>query len=162
MFVVPLFLSMTRWTYFSVQENGRKLVGQCNISHPTHSSSSFHASLASPIEDFSEVESANDHEQSGTANLVFSKDDESPYSVLESRINRTFDPSNLIRESLILSEGLYYINAHGHEIHPSPNPEFLAQCATKDVLVYSCGSLWTRCDSLGSDLFSSLNITLVL
>ena len=45
--------------------------------------------------------------------------------------------------------GLYYINAYGSEIHPSPNPEFLANIALKDVLVYSCGSLWTRCAPVG-------------
>lgn len=41
--------------------------------------------------------------------------------------------------------GLYYINAYGSEIHPSPNPDFLTNIALNDVLVYSCGSLWTRC-----------------
>ena len=41
--------------------------------------------------------------------------------------------------------GLYYINAYGSEIHPSPNPDFLTSMALNDVLVYSCGSLWTRC-----------------
>lgn len=29
------------------------------------------------------------------------------------------------------------------EIHPSPNPEFLSNLASRDILVYSCGSLWT-------------------
>lgn len=43
-----------------------------------------------------------------------------------------------------LAAGLYYINMYGHEIQPSPNPDFLSQCAAKDILVYSCGSLWTR------------------
>lgn len=40
--------------------------------------------------------------------------------------------------------GLYYINAYGSEIHPSPNPDYIAHLGMKDVLVYSCGSLWTR------------------
>lgn len=40
--------------------------------------------------------------------------------------------------------GLYYINAYGSEIHPSPNPDYIADLGMKDVLVYSCGSLWTR------------------
>jgi len=38
---------------------------------------------------------------------------------------------------------LYYINAYGNEIHPTPNPEYLRSLSTQDVLVYSCGSLWT-------------------
>lgn len=29
------------------------------------------------------------------------------------------------------------------QIHPIPNPDFLSNLKTKDVLVYSCGSLWT-------------------
>ena len=40
---------------------------------------------------------------------------------------------------------LFYINGYGMEMHPSPNPEFLSNLASKDILVYSCGSLWTRC-----------------
>lgn len=44
------------------------------------------------------------------------------------------------------STGLYYINAYGNEIHPSPNPDYLSHLSIKDVLVYSCGSLWTRYD----------------
>ena len=46
--------------------------------------------------------------------------------------------------SMTYFAGLFYINAYGHEINPTPNPDFLAYCGTKDVLVYSCGSLWTR------------------
>jgi len=41
-------------------------------------------------------------------------------------------------------EGVFYINGYGMEIHPSPNPDYIAGLADKDVLVYSCGSLWTR------------------
>lgn len=43
-----------------------------------------------------------------------------------------------------LWKGLYYINAYGMEVRPSPNGDFLANLDTKDILVYSCGSLWTR------------------
>jgi len=38
---------------------------------------------------------------------------------------------------------LYYINAYGHEVHPSPNSDYISNLCTNDVLVYSCGSLWT-------------------
>lgn len=37
------------------------------------------------------------------------------------------------------------MNAYGHEVHPSPNPDYIMNLSTSDVLVYSCGSLWTRC-----------------
>jgi hypothetical protein len=40
--------------------------------------------------------------------------------------------------------GLYYMNAYGHEVYPSPNPEYISRISSADVLVYSCGSLWTR------------------
>lgn len=39
--------------------------------------------------------------------------------------------------------GLYYINAYGHEAHPSRNPDYLSGLSSYDILVYSCGSLWT-------------------
>lgn len=38
---------------------------------------------------------------------------------------------------------IYYINAYGNEIHPYPNPVFLTSLSAGQVLVYSCGSLWT-------------------
>jgi len=41
------------------------------------------------------------------------------------------------------NSGLLYINAYGHEIYPSPNPDYLASLASNEALVYSCGSLWT-------------------
>jgi hypothetical protein len=40
---------------------------------------------------------------------------------------------------------VYYINAYGQEIRPAPNRDFLVNLGRYDVLVYSCGSLWTRC-----------------
>jgi len=40
--------------------------------------------------------------------------------------------------------GLYYINGYGHEVYPKPNPQFIKNLSTSEVLVYSCGSLWTR------------------
>ena len=44
--------------------------------------------------------------------------------------------------------GIYYINAYGNEIHPYPNPDFLTSISVRQVLVYSCGSLWTRSGAL--------------
>lgn len=43
-----------------------------------------------------------------------------------------------------LFAGLFYINAYGNEIHPSPNPDYISSLGSNDILVYSCGSLWTR------------------
>ena len=55
----------------------------------------------------------------------------------------TWFPFLILKPTNVL-EGLYYINAYGSEIHPSPNPDYLYNIGLKDVLVYSCGSLWTR------------------
>ncbi|EJD04444.1 UPF0052-domain-containing protein [Fomitiporia mediterranea MF3/22] len=126
--ILPVLVTNHTVTIAVELENGRCIVGQCNISHPAQEDNSFFSLTPSPIEDLGEVELGSNSipQRSHTPNLVFSKESEGHEAHLESRIQR-----------------LYYINAYGHEIHPSPNPDFLAQCATKDLLVYSCGSLWT-------------------
>ncbi|GFZ45195.1 hypothetical protein JCM24511_02921 [Saitozyma sp. JCM 24511] len=40
-------------------------------------------------------------------------------------------------------ERIFYINLYGQEIYPEPNPEFLDALVQRDILVYSCGSLYT-------------------
>lgn len=55
--------------------------------------------------------------------------------------------SNLVQgriHDVYLVSGLYYINGYGHEVYPKPNPEFIKNLSNSEVLVYSCGSLWTR------------------
>jgi len=39
---------------------------------------------------------------------------------------------------------IFYINYVGTEIYPLASPEYLNALESKEVLVYSCGSLWTR------------------
>ncbi|THH11375.1 hypothetical protein EW145_g715 [Phellinidium pouzarii] len=125
--IVPALVTNHTVTIAAELESGRNLVGQCNISHPVQSDTSFSFSLAltPPVGDEGES-GTSPVERSQTRNLVFSKDVEGRVEPLDSRISR-----------------LFYINAYGHEIHPSPNPDFLSQCASEGVLVYSCGSLWT-------------------
>ena len=36
------------------------------------------------------------------------------------------------------------MNAYGQEMHPVPTPEYISGLGARQVLVYSCGSLWTR------------------
>ncbi|WRT67808.1 uncharacterized protein IL334_004782 [Kwoniella shivajii] len=60
----------------------------------------------------------------GGGNLSYRKGEEE--SPLEARIERVF-----------------YINLYGQEIYPEPNPEFTESINQRDLLVYSCGSLWT-------------------
>ena len=40
-------------------------------------------------------------------------------------------------------ERLFYVNAYGSEVHPAPNPEYIASLYKSRTLLYSCGSLWT-------------------
>lgn len=40
-------------------------------------------------------------------------------------------------------ERLFYINLYGQEIFPEPNNDFFDAIDKRDILVYSCGSLWT-------------------
>jgi hypothetical protein len=77
-------------------------------------------------------------------NVTFDPQTKEKYDSLPSRIiSQCLSLWNL---SLINHKiGLYYLNAYGHEVHPSPNPDYISNLASSDVLVYSCGSLWTRC-----------------
>lgn len=65
---------------------------------------------------------------------------------LESRIESTSPASHSQQFLITRPKELYYIeNAYGHEIFPDPNGEMIKQLQAKETLVYSCGSLWTRC-----------------
>jgi hypothetical protein len=98
------------------------IIGQCNISHPISSSTSTAANL-SVLEGLED-----DREDLSPQNVEFHKAVQSTVELrLEAPIERVF-----------------YMNAYGQEIYPSPNPEFLQSLGRRKVLVYSCGSLWTR------------------
>ncbi|WVR06371.1 hypothetical protein IAU60_003402 [Kwoniella sp. DSM 27419] len=77
------------------------------------------------IEEMSEeAGSGSAASENGGGNIGYRKgEDETP---LEARIERVF-----------------YINLYGQEIYPDPNPDFVDTLNRRDVLVYSCGSLWT-------------------
>ncbi|KII86481.1 hypothetical protein PLICRDRAFT_700522 [Plicaturopsis crispa FD-325 SS-3] len=121
--ILPVIVTNHTVTIAAELENGEKLVGQCEISHPLPPAISISVSdaeLASPQDGMGEVISK-------CTNVMFdpgSKND--AYEPLGARISR-----------------LFYMNAYGHEVHPSPNPDYLANLSAHDILVYSCGSLWT-------------------
>ncbi|KAG6857669.1 hypothetical protein H0H87_010238 [Tephrocybe sp. NHM501043] len=101
-------------------------------------------------------------------NMMFESTSKSEYESLGSRISSTFTSSDNAQCVKRLRKGLFYINAYGIEIHPSSNPEYLSALSSKEVLVYSCGSLWTRCDdfpgldeSLGSPR-STINLDSII
>ncbi|KIM51678.1 hypothetical protein SCLCIDRAFT_142755 [Scleroderma citrinum Foug A] len=126
--ILPVIITNHTVTIAAELENGSRLVGQCEISHPLNQPSSFEedldeqitGSICSPVDDMG-----------GTiphrSNVMYSQADKDlGYEPLKSRICR-----------------LYYINAYGHEVHPTPNPEYIKHLSTSEALVYSCGSLWT-------------------
>ncbi|KAH7926200.1 UPF0052-domain-containing protein [Leucogyrophana mollusca] len=123
--IVPVIVTNHTVTIAAELENGAKLVGQCEISHPVSSPPSFDdiesdADPLSPVDGMGELIPRRQ-------NVMFSQQEKNEgFESLHSRISR-----------------LYYINGYGHEIHPAPNPEFIKNLSSSDVLVYSCGSLWT-------------------
>lgn len=109
-------------------------------------------------------------DDAGMGNIVFTKVDEEDEVPLGSRIKRElvvqqdasrflfssdrFLPSDRPRPaspwlSSLRSphiKGIFYINAYRNEIYPAPNPEFVHSLNNRsEMLIYSCGSLWTRC-----------------
>ncbi|KZT22076.1 UPF0052-domain-containing protein [Neolentinus lepideus HHB14362 ss-1] len=115
--ILPVIITNHTVTIAVELENGSKIIGQCNISHPVSSSAPsinvFDSDPASPI-------------VAHAQNVMFRSESKDESSDLESRISR-----------------LYYINAYGNEIRPAPNSDYLSNISTNDILIYSCGSLWT-------------------
>ncbi|KAI6022574.1 hypothetical protein EDC04DRAFT_3117743 [Pisolithus marmoratus] len=127
--ILPVIVTNHTVTIATELENGSRLVGQCEISHPVNPSVSFEednpcepcdSNLFSPLDGMA---SPVPHR----SNVMYRQDDkERGCEALESRICR-----------------LYYINAYGYEVHPTPNPEYIKNLSTAEALVYSCGSFWT-------------------
>lgn len=193
--VVPVINTNHTATIAAVLENGKVVVGQCEISHPvpfniksdtketrrgllSQMQSSGVQTPASaiydPIQslsagglssrllvgtngdgldpgsgsdsdeqdaDESDGNSGAAHEapqiQSRRSNIVFSKQDSGPASDVE----RSLSPATPAFDSRIAR--LFYVNAYGNEVNPTPNPEYLACLSRCSTLLYSCGSLWT-------------------
>ncbi|KAJ6573934.1 UPF0052-domain-containing protein [Mycena vulgaris] len=122
--ILPVIVTNHTVTIAVELDNGEKLVGQCEISHPvpTQASDSRNITISdalSPVDGMGETISQR-------RNVMFQQQAKGEYQALGSRISR-----------------LFYMNAYGFEIHPSPNPEYISALTANDVLVYSCGSLWT-------------------
>ncbi|KAF8599309.1 UPF0052-domain-containing protein [Ceratobasidium sp. AG-I] len=144
--VLPVLVTSHFVTIAAELENHRTIVGQCEISHPVPAASGTPSALAGtstpqseheldPMADAGADDDDDDEDGTGAAdtsklNVMFSKAPEgegaAAYESLESRINRVF-----------------YINAYGQEIFPSPNPDFIENLGKRKTLIYSCGSLWT-------------------
>ncbi|KAJ7171747.1 UPF0052-domain-containing protein [Mycena crocata] len=119
--ILPVIVTNHTVTIAAELDNGEKLVGQCEISHPVPSSD-----LGTTVsEPFSPVDGMG-ATISQRKNVMFEQQAKGEYEALGARITR-----------------LFYMNAYGFEIHPSPNSEYISALAANDMLVYSCGSLWT-------------------
>ncbi|EIW66757.1 hypothetical protein TREMEDRAFT_34696 [Tremella mesenterica DSM 1558] len=151
--VIPVINTNQTITIAAHLRNGNTLVGQCSISHPTSSkmvitscskrlnglnglrrdSRTFDTHVPpSPIErgtisvggGIEAPELVITEEEGLDDNVGYMKGEkENP---LEAPVER-----------------VYYINLYGQEIYPEPNPDFLFAINQRDILVYSCGSLWT-------------------
>ncbi|KAF9015389.1 hypothetical protein BDQ17DRAFT_1536058 [Cyathus striatus] len=122
--ILPVIVTSHTVTIAAELENGERLVGQCEISHPVARTINTIDIMISQ-EPTSPTEGLDGFLSLGQ-NYMFEHSSKDEYESLSSRINR-----------------LFYINAYGMEIRPAPNPEYLSSLSSRDVLVYCCGSLWT-------------------
>ncbi|KAG2184707.1 hypothetical protein INT43_000620 [Umbelopsis isabellina] len=124
--VIPVINTNHTASIAALLENGETLKGQCEISHPSPSSQKEQKPL-NPIDAFSRLafpgSPVAENAPQTNENLVFSKTLEEK---LDARIAR-----------------IYYMNEFGQEIYPIPSPKVLKHLNTKNVLVYSIGSLYT-------------------
>ncbi|KAF4623230.1 hypothetical protein D9613_001997 [Agrocybe pediades] len=125
--ILPVIVTNHTVTIGAELEDGQQLVGQCEISHPVISNAPVLQEPQHEDEDepLSPVDGIGEF-GSPKQNVMFDSLDKATHEALPSRIKR-----------------LYYINGYGMEIHPSPNGEFLSNLRSREILVYSCGSLWT-------------------
>lgn len=126
----------------STKANKAKIVGQCEISHPVYTSPA--------INIFGAGSGQDDPDPMGRLlvekkNVLFEADGKEVAVGLPSPISSKSSISlGCVTLHIYGCSGIYYINAYGNEIHPYPNPDFLTNLTLGQVLVYSCGSLWTR------------------
>ena len=87
----------------NIQESGRTIVGQCNISHPVQSQTSFSFSItpSSPVDEAVEGQSNFDNDDIMPQNLTFNKSNEGKEDPLESRISRKHYARGLHKRNLI-------------------------------------------------------------
>ncbi|KAG0703043.1 UPF0052-domain-containing protein [Suillus ampliporus] len=124
--ILPVIVTNHITTIAAELENGTKLLGQCEISHPVAPTASSDSELLS-LDPLSPIDGIGGIIPQNRFNIMYSQQaKEDGYEPLHSRICR-----------------LYYINGYGHEVYPKPNPQFIKNLSTSEVLVYSCGSLWT-------------------
>ncbi|KIO33688.1 hypothetical protein M407DRAFT_231889 [Tulasnella calospora MUT 4182] len=131
--ILPVLVTNHTVTIAAELANGSRIIGQCEISHPVAPSTP-RIVVRSELDDAPALDEEQDIDdavgtfpKSPEHNSLFAKPEQDQGDVpLESRIRRVF-----------------YINPYGQEVFPRPNSEFLGGLRSRDVLVYSVGSLWT-------------------
>ncbi|KAI0067548.1 UPF0052-domain-containing protein [Artomyces pyxidatus] len=139
--IIPVIVTNHVVTIAAELATGEKLVGQCEISHPVRQA---------PEDTTEELEfgvtSPTGYPGETIAmqrNVTFGAGSKDEYEPLNAPINSECRSPPVRRDSGWTHAGLYYINAYGQEIHPGPNPDYISNLSSNEVLVYSCGSLWT-------------------
>jgi len=124
--IIPVIATEHTVTIAAELTNETHLVGQCEISHPIARPPdlAYEDDTAEYFSSFSF--DAISPTVSSQKNVLFGAESKGSYEKLRAPISR-----------------LYYINSYGHEIYPAPTPEYISSLGTHQVLVYSCGSLWT-------------------
>lgn len=124
--ILPVIVTNHTVTIAAELEDGERMVGQCEISHPVKQSPALvNITVSDERGELSLLEGLS-RLPAQHQNVMYKPENDGAYDRLRSRIFR-----------------VYYINAYGMEIHPSPNPDYISNLASRDFLVYSCGSLWT-------------------
>ncbi|KAF5377313.1 hypothetical protein D9615_006412 [Tricholomella constricta] len=113
--ILPVIVTNHTVTIAAELENGSRLVGQCEISHPVAQNPAPVDITISESDPYSPVDGMGEC-IAPPQNMMFEAASKAEYEALGSWISR-----------------LFYINAYGIEIHPSPNQEYLAALASKDV-----------------------------
>jgi len=126
--ILPVLVTNHTVTIAAELESGDTIVGQCEISHPTRPMLPLATSPRGEATDNIEEFLWSPLRDAPIRNMNFTKgiNGEEDYPTLESPIKKVF-----------------YINQYGQEIYPSPNADFIKNLKCRNILVYSCGSLYT-------------------
>ena len=159
--VIPVINTNHTVTIAARLADSTTLVGQCSISHPAFPSATLAGSrVTSEIHAMSHLRHGSRRDSSTFDTSIpqsrrSSLDEYSP-NLSGSGGNLGYRKGEDVVPLDARIEGVFYLNLYGQvskglevnakfgqEVFPEPNPEFLETINSRDVLVYSCGSLWT-------------------
>ena len=148
--VIPAINTNYTITIAARLEDTSTLVGQCAISHPVDNGTGQAAVLSqTPARSVTPFHLRKDSRRFDTFETGPIAPPEGSHAELDG------DAAGVLERNLSYRKGdveaplpspisrVFYLNLYGQEIFPSPNSAFLEALQQRDVLVYSCGSLWT-------------------